>query len=255
MIDRLLKSSTGVPLIVNWCNGQLSPCENLASPPRTVHAQQSIRDIDRDLNSKAPQRFVLHAICSPARSGRRRISDPLSKLSGLRSRKLPARSFERSFKSALRTTLYPAIQSSRSHVGNFGSSLDGQAIAHVGDCHEPGATMWQTLLVRLRAQLLSSLRQVVDPGTPRAAFVVVPFVRPRCEEHGLHLKTRIAASRVGQRCICRRGRTARGNCECRLCSFRPRFEHPRQDHQALIAIGQLSQPGGTEITSDPRKRR
>jgi hypothetical protein len=128
MIDRLLKSSTGVLLIVNWCNGQLSPCENLASPPRTVHAQQSIRDIDRDLDYKAPQRFVLHAICLPARSGRRRISDPLSKLSGLRSRKLSARPFECSFKSALRATLYPAIQSWRSHVGNFGSSLDGKTI-------------------------------------------------------------------------------------------------------------------------------
>jgi hypothetical protein len=44
------------------------------------------------------------------------------------------------------------------------------------------------------------------------------------------------------------------HCERRLCSHRPRFEHPCQDRQALIAIGQLFQPGCTKITSDPRKQ-
>jgi hypothetical protein len=79
MSDRLLKSWTAVPLIVDWRNGESPSQENFATPPDAVHAQQSVCNIDRDLDAEATPGFVLDSICPPSRFIRRRRSNPCGK--------------------------------------------------------------------------------------------------------------------------------------------------------------------------------
>src|SRR6266478_4803734 len=67
MSDRLLRSWTRAPLIVDRRNAELPHLQDGSSPtPRTMPAQQAVRGVDAHLGTEAAQRFALHPVGTPA---------------------------------------------------------------------------------------------------------------------------------------------------------------------------------------------
>src|SRR5215510_9965394 len=93
MIERLLKSWTRVPLIVERnfplivdSRIGVSPatgCADAAPDPRSMLAQQAGGNFQADLQPEAAKHLVLHTIGSPARLVGRSLGDPLGDLDSL----------------------------------------------------------------------------------------------------------------------------------------------------------------------------
>ena len=179
MSDRLLKSWTRAPLIVDRRNAELTLLQDLPPTPQTVPAQQAVSDVDADLGSEATQRFALDTVGTPAWPIGRSGGDPRGEFHHLRLGEVePSGSFECSIEPVLRTPSQPDIDGSRHHAGGLGRHLDGQAITHVGERQQTGASMGQPLAGRLGAQIITGLRQAVDPGSPPCALGSVLLVWP-----------------------------------------------------------------------------
>lgn len=176
MIERLLKSWTRVPLIVEWdfllivdsATG-LAPSargRDTASRSWPVLAQQVGSYVEADLQLEAPVDFVLHTVGSPARLVGWGINDPLGDLDGLCLIERAPLPVEGSFKAALSTSLEPGVEGARHDACGFGRQFDRHTLAHISKGQQPGATVRE--VVHGRAVLATDRRFPEDSRSRRA---------------------------------------------------------------------------------------
>lgn len=133
MIERLLKSWTRVPLIVDTVM-ELAPSTRGADPathPWPMLAQQAGGDVEADFQPEALEDLVLHAVGSPARLVGRGFGDPLGDLDGLRLIERAPLPIEGSFEAAMSAAPESDVDGSRDYAGSFGRQFDRHAVTHV----------------------------------------------------------------------------------------------------------------------------
>ena len=188
MIERLLKSWTRVPLIVEWdfplivdSVMRLAPSTrgtDAAAHPRSVLSQQILGHVLADLQPVAPEDFVLHAIGSPAWLVGGGFGDPLGDLDGLRLIKRTALPIQRSVQTALGSAPEPDVEGARDDAGGLGRQFDRHAVTDIGECKQPHAAMREAVDGGSGTQFVPGFGQVLDPGTPPAPIITGLLVRP-----------------------------------------------------------------------------
>src|SRR5260370_37112100 len=126
MIERLLKSWTRVPLIVDWRfplivdsrigHAPASWRADASPDPWTALAQQTRCDLQADLQAEAAEHLVLHAVRSPARLIGRRFGDPLRDLDRLGLVERATLPVKGGFQTALGAALEPDVEGPRQDI-------------------------------------------------------------------------------------------------------------------------------------------
>src|SRR5215472_16677088 len=123
MIERLLKSWTRVPLIVDRRfplivdsrigDAPASWRADASSNPGAVLAEQTSGDVQADLQAEAAKHLVLHAVRPPARLIGRRLGDPLCELDRLGLVERTTLPVESGFEAVFGATLEPDVEGPR----------------------------------------------------------------------------------------------------------------------------------------------